>query len=259
MPKSEDKKTWLAWDGPHSVTAVKELTIEIDKRGEPTMVNKTTVVALKHEVIPPRNLKGQAEDLEEDDQKEQDARFKQKLNQVKERLKASEESSDEEAEDEENIEQKAIEIKSLEERLEKLTKKRPAQKRKYAAEEVKVGSMCIAFAMKRTRLCKVLVIHNQEGDPRPWIRVQMFAKTTKDEKESKPTWRPWWLGVKSRAFLESQPGVNHKEFWVDLYAEDILYILRHPLKKGEMNRKDESEITQLWGGTLNILTLQGEK
>jgi hypothetical protein len=68
MPKNESKKTWLAWDGPHSVTAVKELTIEIDKRGKPTMVNKTTVVALRHEVIPPRNLKGQAEDLEEDDQ-----------------------------------------------------------------------------------------------------------------------------------------------------------------------------------------------
>jgi hypothetical protein len=76
MPKNESKKTWWAWDGPHSVTVVKELTVEIDKRGKPTMVNKTTVVALSHEVIPPRNLKGQAEDLEEDDQKEQDARFK---------------------------------------------------------------------------------------------------------------------------------------------------------------------------------------
>jgi hypothetical protein len=110
--------------------------------------------------FPPGNLKGQAKNLEEDDQKEQDARFKQKLNQVKKRLKALEESSDEEAEDEENIEQEAIEIKSMEKRLEKLSKKRPPQKRKYAAEEVKVGSMCIAFAMKRTRLCKVLMIHN---------------------------------------------------------------------------------------------------
>jgi hypothetical protein len=106
------------------------------------------------------------------------------------------------------------------------------------------------------------MIHNQKGAPEPRIRVQMFGKTTeqtKDDKESKPTWRPWWLGVKSRAFLESQPGVNHKEFWVDLYAEGIIYILRHPLQKGEMNKKDESELPQLWGGTLNILTPQGEK
>jgi hypothetical protein len=121
MPKSKSKKTWLAWDGPYKVADVKDLTIEIDKRGKPTMVNKTTVVSIRHEVIPPRNLKGQPKDLEEDDQKEQDARFKQKLNQVKKRLKTLEESSDEEAEDEENTEQEAIEIKTMEKRLEGLS------------------------------------------------------------------------------------------------------------------------------------------
>jgi hypothetical protein len=43
-----------------------------------------------------------------------------------------------------------------------------------------------SFAIKRTRLCRVLMIHNQEGDPKPWIRVQMFRKTTKVEKNQDP-------------------------------------------------------------------------
>ena len=262
MPQGESKKTWLSWEGPFKVTKVNKLTVAIDKRGREAVVNKTTIVALRHEVINPRDIRGRANEPEPDDVEEQDARFKEKTRAVKKRLANLDETdSDEEDVDLENQEQDALEIKDMQNKLEKLSKRRPPQKRTYTDSDIKVHSMCIAFAMGKTRLCKVLMVRDVENDPKAWIRLQLFGKQeVKDpEKKMEPTWRPWWLGTRNRQHLASQPGPNYSEFWADVYVEDILYVLKHPLlPSGGMNSKDSEVMTQLWGNTLNVLTIRGE-
>jgi hypothetical protein len=202
MPKGESKKTWLSWDGPYEVTDVKELTIQINKKGIPTMVNKTTVIALRHEAIPPRNLRGQAQELDEEEHKDQEKRFKEKLTQVKKHLKNSTEASDDD--EEEDPEQEAMDIKNMEKLLIKLAKKRPIQKRLYKIDELKKDDIVIAFAMKKVRLCKVLYIRLEDKDPNEWIRLHMYGKDPNNENKIQ-IWKPWWLGAKSKAFLQSHP------------------------------------------------------
>ena len=106
-------------------------------------------------------------------------------------------------------------------------------------------------------MCRIMMIHHVDPDPRPWIRVQTFGRERKQE-EKTSTWKPEWLDSRKRSFLQEKPGKNHEEFWVDLYNDDILYILRHPLIMGKMNKKDEEEITQLWGGSLKIFLVCGQ-
>ena len=99
----------------------------------------------------------------------------------------------------------------------------------------------------------------QDNDPKPRVRLQMYGKDRERKRNSKtpPTWRPWWLGTKSRAYLRSQPGAHYEEFWVDVYEEDILFVLQHPLLDGRMDPRDENEILRLWGNSINILTILG--
>ena len=70
--------------------------------------------------------------------------------------------------------------------------------------------------------------------------------------KDKEIFRPVWLDEKKKDAYERK-NERYEEFWVDLYPKDILFILRHPLVGGKLDKRDKTEIEKTWGDNMVIL------
>ena len=120
----------------------------------------------------------------------------------------------------------------------KIAKKRPYRKIQYGAADLKENMLVIVFAKAATRLAKILFIHKGDGDPIPWVRVQLMGRDRKD----KNVFKAHWLDERKRDSFTKR-NKNYEEFWVDLYPRDVFYILKYPLMKGHMDREIKPTLT----------------
>ena len=102
-----------------------------------------------------------------------------------------------------------------------------------------------------TRLAKYISSRQVEGDKELWIRFHLYEaeqKVTKKDRVYYPTWK-----VGNRDVLSLNKKQGYTVFWVDIYAKDIVYILKYPLKGRRIDPRDLADMG--YGTAIQILAV----
>jgi len=247
----------IPWNGPFPIVKINDMSIVINKKGENVSVNKTKCVIVSEMNIPYRNALGRDTGDEPLDIKVQEKLVKAKVAELTKRILAKKKDQKQappmpETVEEPDVLQDIKEIQALQRKIDKLSQKEPFQKTVFTASDIKEGMICVVFAMKATRLAKIMNVHTVAGDPIPWVRVQLLVRNS----ENKQQFRFVWLDERKRDAYQKK-NKHYQEFWVDLYPKDIFYILKFPMVDGKLDQRDHNQIEATWGRNLAILLVRG--
>jgi len=237
----ESRKGTISWCGPFDVVEVRKTTLVLLKNGKRVTANMTKCVGLKEPKIPDRDMRGRALDKEATDKKEQDRIMKAKVERLAPKLKTKARRTSVSDSEEELEEESAEEDDSPEEqKLRKLARQRPLKKRTYGLDHLRDNSIDVIWAFEAMRLAKFMFARCVPGDKEPWVRFHLYGseqRLTERNRAFRPTWK-----TGNRDVLATEKRRGFAPFWVDIYLQDVLYVLKHPLKDGVMDERDVQEM-----------------
>ena len=113
------------------------------------------------------------------------------------------------------------------------------------------GIFGIAWTMRQNRLVKVRKNRFEPGDPIPWIRVQIWGSKKPlglPERDFMPLWQ-----LKGKDVLFPVQPQGYSEWWVDIYPQDFLYILKFSLTpEQKVDKRDWDEIIRIYGKNFQV-------
>ena len=247
LPKGTIKREFIPWEGPFVVKEVRKMNIVVDKQGISRTLNKTKCIRIRPLQIPPRSLDGKVAEEDKEFEEQQRQVMKDKIRYLKKKISSGEAA--------------ALEATSSEPEKKKEVKKVMSgpvpRKIAYEARDFQEGDMVIVYLKEKkgnylARVLKVWLPEDQKWETEKWIRIHLWGKTG-DHPE---TYSPWWIDSKKRCYLEKKGKMKVGELWEDVYAATIRYRLTEPMKDGRIHKKDIEAMTQVWGHSLHILSVE---
>ena len=235
----QSKKATIRWTGPYEVVEVRDMTLVLLRDGRRITVSQSKCISLRNPDIPDRDMRGRALDKLATDHKLQDAITKEKVAKLAKKLKAKGRrkvaESDSEEDELDEILEKAEPPEEI--RRRQLAQRRPEKKYEYKLTDLKENStITIIWTFGTTRLSKFMFWRRVEGDKEPWLRFHLYGSEQKLAEKSRrylPTWKSG-----TRDVLAQMKKGNYSPFWVDIYLDDVIYILKYPLKSGRIDDRD---------------------
>jgi hypothetical protein len=250
------RREFIHWDGPFKILdAGKEGTnVVIEKYGVRTTVNKTKCIRVGKLDIPNRDAKGKEIPGTPEFEAAKDLLVKKKVAYLKKRIDDGE-VAEREAYDNPKKEGKSSPEEEVKKALKKISKAAadaPSRKLIYEAHHLKVGMMVLVYLSEKKGMYLAQVTHiwipeDKKWESEKWIRCHLWGKGEKDPAK----FGPWWLDGRRQCFKVKKK--HHHEWWQDVYAKDIRYVLDHPLEKGAIDKRDLARVEKLWGKSMEIL------